>query len=275
MRKVRTCSSSSFVTGVSSCPIPYGKVKEIILAPVGYVFPEDGNGESLLTACHADVPNRIFPIVGIVEYAKDGGDANISAVGYGANEYNGLNPATDQFTVGKYDSALVSNLLKAANSKLSAFFVDEDNVVYGKRNDDGDFIGFPMVSVYPNATPHSTSGNKATLVVNLAHEDVEDDYINFDYIQLSYNPANYLIGLVEVEIQSAGTGKYKIVEKIGGLDITPNVGPALAEGSSTCLPGASSVSYNSSDETIAATGTLKLAKPSVLHAAGVDGIIEA
>ena len=273
-RKVRTCSSSAFNTGKSSCPIPYGKVKEIILAPVDFVLDDDITGAELLTACHADMPNRIFPIVGIVEYAGDGGDANVSAVGYGPNEYNGLNPYTDQCTVGKYDAGLVANLIKAANSPLAAFLVDEDNVIHGKRDGEGNFKGYPMASVYPSAVPHATSGSKATLVVNLAHEDVEDDWLNYDFIQLDYNPANYLVGLVEVTLESAGTGKYKVVEKVGGLDVTANFGPALAEGASTCLPGASSVSYNSADETISASGTVSLAKPSVLHTAGVDGIVQ-
>ena len=271
-RKVRTCSSSTLNTGKSVCPIPFGKVKEIILAPVDFVLDDDITGANLLAACHADLPNRIFPIVGIVEYAKDGGDANVSAVGYGPQEYNGMNPATDQFTVGKYDAGLVASLLKAANSPVAAFYVDEDNVIHGKRDGEGHLKGFPMASVYPNATPHATSGSKATLVVNLAHEDVEDDYINYDYIQLDYNPANYLVGLVEVVFESTGTGTYKLVEKVGGLDVTANFGSALATGASTCIPGASSVSY--ANGIISATGTPVLAKPSVLHTAGVDGIIQ-
>lgn len=273
-RKVRTCSSSTLNTGKSVCPIPFGKVKEIILAPVGYDISDSITGAQLLTACHADLPNRIFPILNIVEYAKDGGDANVSAVGYGPNEYNGMNPATDQFTVGKYDAGLVSNLLKSANAPLAAFYVDEDNVIHGKRDAEGKLVGFPMTSVYPSATPHASSGSKATLVVNLAHEDVEDDYINYDYVQLDFNPANYLVGLVEVLLESAGTGKYKLIEKFGGLDLTANFGSALATGASTCLPNASSVTYNASDNTISATGNnITLARPSVLHAAGVDGIV--
>lgn len=273
-RKVRTCSSSTFNTGKSSCPIPFSEVKEIILTPVDYVLDDAITGAALLTACHADMPNRIFPIVGIVEYANDGGDANVSAVGYGPNEYNGMNPKTDQFTVGKYDAGLVANLIKAANSPLAAFYVDKDNVIHGKRDDEGNFKGFPMASVYPTATPHASSGSKSNFVVNLAHKDIEDDLLNYDFIQLDYNPANYLIGLVEVTLESAGSGKYKVVEKVGGLDVTPNYGPALAEGASTCLLGASSVSYDSTTETIVASGTPTLAKPSVLHTAGVDGIIQ-
>lgn len=271
-RKVRTCSSSTLNTGKSACPIPFGKVKEIILAPQDYVLDDDITGAALLTACHADLPNRIFPITGIVEYNYDGGDANVSAVGYGPQEYNGMNPATDQFTVGKYDAGLVANLLKAANSPIAAFYVDEDNVIHGKRDGEGHLKGFPMASIYPNPMPHATSGGKASLIVNLAHEDVEDDYINYDYIQVDFNPANYLVGLVEVVFESAGSGKYRLVEKVGSLDVTANYGPALATGASTCLPGASSVSY--ANGTISATGTLTLAKPSVLHAAGVDGIIQ-
>jgi len=272
-RKVRTCSSSGLNTGKSVCPIPFGKVKEIILAPAGYVLDEDIAGSALLTACHADQPSRIFPITGIVEYARDGGDANVSAVGYGPNEYNGMNAATDQFTVGKYDAALVSSLLKSANVPLSAFYVDEDNVIHGKRDSEGHFIGFPMTSVYPSATPHASSGSKATLVVNLAHEDVEDDYVNYDYVQLDYNPANYLTGLVEVVFESAGSGKYRLIEKVGGLDVTANFGQLLVTGAATCLPSATSVAYNT-DNTISASGTVTLAKPSVLHAAGVDGIVQ-
>lgn len=274
-RKVRTCSSSTLNTGKSVCPIPFGKVKEIILAPVGYDISDNITGAQLLTACHADLPSRIYPILGIVEYAKDGGDANVSAVGYGPNEYNGMNAATDQFTVGKYDAALVRNLLKSANAPLAAFYVDEDNVIHGKRDGNGKLVGFPMTSVYPNATPHASSGSKATLVVNLAHEDVEDDYLNYDYIQLDFNPANYLVGLVEVVFEeTATTGKYKLIEKVGGLDVTANFGSALATGASTCMPSASSVSYDSTNEVIIATGTPALAKPSVLHAAGVDGIVQ-
>ena len=114
---------------------------------------------------HADRPNRIMPIMVFVEYAKEGGEANVSAVGYGGNQVTGLSPRTDTYTMAQHDPALAASLSKAMNLPFDVFYFDENDVVYGRRVGEK-LLGFPITTLYPTVTPHPTSSNPATLTVS-------------------------------------------------------------------------------------------------------------
>lgn len=61
-------------------------------------------------------PSRAYlPYLPFLEYAKNGGEPQVNAVGYGASEYNGLSAQTDTFTLKKFDEVLNAQLLKCAN----------------------------------------------------------------------------------------------------------------------------------------------------------------
>lgn len=60
--KTRSCESSQMNTGGSACKIDWGKVKGIILVEHGIKLPEDLTAEKMAELCHADRPNRIYPI---------------------------------------------------------------------------------------------------------------------------------------------------------------------------------------------------------------------
>lgn len=277
MRPIRNCKSGNLDTGMSKCPLDLAHVLGAIVVDHGIEFPASATATSLETACHADSPNRFRPIKTFVEYAKDGGEPNVSAVGYGGNQVTGYSARTDKFTLDKYDHALAASLSKAMNKKFDVFYYDENNVVYGVR--DGDKLkGFPITTLYPTPTPHPTSSNNATLEVNFAFENARHAIEEADYIELDFNVGDALMGLTPVKLVSTGTsGKYKIIEVFGGYDRTAEFSTIITTSPTSVLDGGvSSVSFDSATEVLTITmtgeGTPTLKAPSALYTAGIKGI---
>ena len=277
MRTIRNCSRGDLNTGTSKCALDLSNVIGAVLVEPGTKFPANATASSLREACHADRPNRLMPIMRFVEYSKDGGEPNVSSVGYGGNKVTSVSARTDDYTLDNYYPELAAALSKAMNKPYDVFYFDDNNVVYGLR-DGEDLVGFPLTTVYPKATPHPTSSNPATLIVSFAFENARDAIEEFDFIELDFNVANSLVGLTKVElVKTATTGnKYKLLEKVGGYDLTPKYGTAIAESASTILNGATAATYNSTDETLTITvsdgATPSLKAPSALYTAGIEGI---
>lgn len=277
MRPTRNCNKATLDTGVSKCPLDLANVLAAIVVEHGTEFPANATASSLEQACHADLPNRFMPIKTFVEYAKDGGEPNVSAVGYGGNQVTMVGARTDTFTLDRHDPALAASLSKAMNMKFDVFYVDQNNVVYGRR-DGAKLKGFPITTLYPIVTPHPTSSNPATLQVAFAFENSRDAIEEFDYIELDFNVVDALMGLTQVElVETATTGKYKLLEVVGGYDVTAKYGSALATAASSAMDGVSSATYDSDTETLTITLSSgatapALKKPSALYTAGVKGI---
>ena len=115
MRNIRSCIGNAFATGQSACQIDFGKIKAIILVNHGKTLGSSLTKGAFETMCHADLPNRIYPIKTIVEYAKNGGEPQVSAVGYGGNGVTGVNAQTDTFTIDKYSEHLAASITKNMN----------------------------------------------------------------------------------------------------------------------------------------------------------------
>lgn len=116
-------------------------------------------------------------------------------------------------------------------------------------------------------------------------EAIDPDFIQIENVEefMSWGPLDFaigrnLIGLTPVELVKAGTAgnDYKLLEKIGGYDLTSTYGKLLADNANLITGGASGVTYNESTETltIATTGSVvpALKAPSALFEAGIDGI---
>ena len=83
--------------------------------------------------------------------------------------------------------------------------------------------------------------------------------------------------LTEVELVSTGTNKYKIVEKVGGYDLTAQYGETIATEASSVFNGVSAATYDSDANELTvtlATGATAptLKSPSALYTAGIYGI---
>ncbi len=276
MRNIRNCKRGLLNTGKSQCPLDLSHIVAAIVVEVGMNWPANATASSIKEACHADRPNRLMPIMTFVEYAKEGGEAQASGQGYGGVQVNSISARTDTFTLDKYYPDLAASLSKAMNLPFEVFYVDENDVVYGRRVGDN-LRGFPITTLYGNPTPHPTSSNPATLTVSFAFENARDAVEDFDFIENDFNVKDALVCLTEVELVSTGiSNKYKLVEKVGGYDLTPKYGTAIAESASTILNGATAATYNSTDETLTITvsdgATPSLKAPSALYVAGIEGI---
>lgn len=269
MRKIRNCTAAQLNTGGSACRINWDKILGAILVEPGTKLPVDLTVESLMEACHADRPDRIYPIVTFTEYAKEGGEPQVSAEGYGANQYNGISARTDTFTLNVFDEMLNAALIRTASKEWDAYYFDKSHI-YGYNDGTDELAGLPMATVYPTATPHPTSSTKASLTVSFCHKDAEDNLLHLDYMDMGVNLSRYLKGLTEVFLVEETTGKFKIVEAVGGYDRTPEFGQLIATNAETLLTGASTSTYE--DGYISATGATGLAAPSVLYESDVKWI---
>lgn len=265
MRNTRVCESAEMNTGGSACKVDWGKVKGAILVEHGVKLAKI-TADELEKMCHADRPDRIYPIHTFVEYAKSGGEAQVSAVGYGANQYNGLNAQTDTFTLPRFDEILNANLLRCANKEWDVYFWDSNRMLIGYNDGTEILAGIPMSTVYPGATPFSTSSAKSSMTVNFCHMDAEDSQLNFDYLKLDFNPANVIKGLTEVMLVENESNKFKIIECIGGYDRTAEFASALSTGASELFEGVTSASYEDGYLTITpGSGDISVKSPSALY----------
>lgn len=266
MRKIRTCAGTRINSGSSACKIDWSKVKGAIMVEPGKKLPDDITGDKLAEMCHAERPNRIYPISPLIEYAKNGGDAQVSAVGYGPNQFNGLNAQTDTFTLAGFDEALNAQLLKAASREWDVYFWNKDNMLIGYNDGTGSLAGIPMSTVYPTVTQYPTSGAKSTMTVSFCHIDAEDSLLNFDFVPLEFDPKYFLRGLVDVKFVSTAGNKYKIIENIGAYDRTPEFGQLIADKAAEVLNNVTTATYANGELTITPkdSGVPSLKAPSVL-----------
>ena len=279
MRNIRSCVANTLATGKSGCQIEFGKIRSIILVPHGTKLLAISQGvggtlgealmsllgaSSLKAACHADLPNRIYPIKDIVEYAKNGGEPQVSAVGYGGSGVTGLSARTDTFTIATYNEQLAASLTKNMNRRFDAYYVDENSVIYGIQKDDN-LYGFPLETVYCTVTPHPTSSAKATMTVSCCLENAREAIEKLDYIQAKFDVNDALVGLVPFDLMEVATGKWKLIETVGGYDLTETYGETIVTNHATIMDGVTSISYADGLLTITSpeNATPAFKKPSV------------
>lgn len=274
MRKTRICDSAEMNTGGSACSVDWGKNKGAIIVEHGKKLPADLTPEKLAELCHADRPDRIYPILTFVEYAKSGGEAQVSAVGYGPNQYNGLNAQTDTFTLARFDEMLNAELLRCANKQWDVYYWDSNKMLIGYNDGTDELAGIPMSAIYPGSTPYSTSGAKSSMTVNFAHLDAEDSQLNFDYTKLDFNPANVVKGLTEVVLEEVSENTYKIIEVVGGYDRTAEFITAITSAATEVFEGVTSATESESGliTLVPGEGTLGIKHPSVLFTKDVKWI---
>jgi hypothetical protein len=281
MKKLRKCNLAQLNTGVSKCPIDFGRMKGAIITHHGHKLPADLEGEALEKLCHAAIPERAYGVVTFVEYAKDGGEAQTNATGYGGTNITGFSARTDTYTMDSYYPELDAAFTKTANQKYDVYFFDEDNILYGINDGTEILAGFPMSTIYTTSTQHPTSSDKATMNVCFCFENAKEAITKYDYQPLDFDPRKYTLGLVLVDLVDVDGKKttYKVVESTGGADLTSTYGPLLADNANLINGNASAVTYNEDVDTLTITTTgdttPSLKAPSVLYEAGVIGIEQA
>ncbi len=278
MNKFRTCDSAQLFTGVTKCPIDFGKMIGAIIVAEGAKLPKDITAEALEKLAHADPSERIYGLYKFVEYAKSGGEAQTSVVGYGPEQPNGFSARKDTFTMIRFYPELHASLTRTSHVPRGAYFYDENGWLYGLDDGTDVLAPFPMATIYSDATPHPTSSAKSSMTVTFAFDDPKKAIEEFNYVALGFHPQNLTLGLNQVKLQKVDeeSSKYKIVEKVGGYDLTGLFGPLVTENGTDIFPDASAVTYNSADKTIPvkmeAGKSVSLAAPEVLYEKGIKGI---
>ena len=276
MRITRNCPQGLLNTGMSGCPIDFAFVVAAILVAKGQKLPADLDAEDLAELCHADRPSRVMPIKGLVEYAKNGGEAQTSAVGYGPSQYTGMSQQTDTFSLSKFIPELHANIMKGVNVEFGVYYVDKDNNIIGV-NDGTDTLAPIAVTLVPNATPFRTSSAQSVQTVGFSYVDTEHVQKHYDYFNAGFDVVAALVGLVEVEIVPTGTAtKYKLLEHIGGYDRTAEFGTIIGANVTDLIDGASAGSYADGvlTLTVASGDVPTLKAPSALYAKGIEGIVQ-
>lgn len=278
MRKLRKCNAAQLNTGVSKCSPDFGKMKGAIIVERNTKLPADLTADALEKLAHANRPDRIYGIVGFVEYAKNGGEVQTAANGYAGEEVTGISARKDTYTLNKFYPELHASLTKCHNKEWDVYFFDEDNVMYGLNDGTGLLAGVPMTTVYSDATPHPTSSAKATMTVTFSFADAKKAITNFDYASLDFDPQKLVLGLTPVKLEKEATGNgYKLYEEIGGNDVTSIYGPLISASGNTVISGATTaVTYDEDADTltiaVSDNAEVKLKSPAVLYENGITGI---
>lgn len=268
---INTCTGASdFNSGISLCPVPRGKIKGMIFALRGYKLPETLTAETLKAAFHADRPGRLYPIKTVEEYAPSGGEAQTSQTGYGANRVTSYSAKTDTFTIDVYDMGLKANVVEAKNVMFDVFLVNDENYIFGQSDANGNFVGIPLSGVYVGGQDYDASGQVAYMTLNLMYSDIEAHWKKESAMQVDFDIVDVLNGLVEVKFQSISTGKYKLIENLSNMDITPYYGSLIASKYSSIFTTApTAVTYADGVITASFSGDPELKSPSVLYTNGI------
>lgn len=281
MRQLRNCTSAELYTGTSKCQVNFENVKGAILVPPGTKLPAELTAEKLEELVHAELSARVYGVKDFVEYAKNGGEVQTSAQGYGPEEITGVSARKDTFTMKRFDPELDATFTALGNKAWDVYFFDDDNMLYGMNDGTDQLAGYPMSNVYTDSTPFNTSSAKAALSITFSHENAKRAKTQFDYRRLDFNPQKCVLGLSPVIMQKTtdGGSAYKIYERIGGYDVTGIYGPLIASAGAVVLNGATTAAtYNETADTItiATTGSaeVSLKSPKVLFQNDIKGIIQ-
>ena len=280
MRKLRKCGNAQFNTGITKCPPNFGKKRMAIIVPKGTKLPANLTADALEELAHSANNTRIYGVFDFVEYAKNGGEVQTSANGYGPEEITGISALKETFTLRKYAPELHASFVRAGNREWGAYFIDEDNILYGENDGTDTLAPIDMSCIYTDVTPSPTSSAAATMSVTFAYADVKKAYSNYDYVPLGFNAQNLVLGLMNVRLEKVGeTGNnYKMFEVVGGYDVTDIYGPLIATAGSTVVNGTTTaVTYDEATDTLtvaAGSGNtpISLKSPSVLYDNGIKGI---
>lgn len=271
---IRRCGGASgFNTGMTYCPLQPDKVAGVILTIHGKKLPKELTAESLEAACHADYPDRIYPITGFSEYAVSGGEANTTENGYAGSEITGYSARTDTFTLEKFNLALQALLAANKDTVFDMYVFDKNNVIYGEDDGTDELAGSKLSGVYPTGQEFTSSGQKAYLAFNAMYADTEKMLKNRSVKTADVNLENVLKGLNYVEFVpvSGNENGYYLVDHFDRTDLTAYYGSLLSENASKVLDGATAISYANGVLT-STGGTPKLKPASVLQANKIIGI---
>ena len=280
MRPIRSCDDSHLNTGLSKCPVDFARMKGAIIVPYGTKLPAKLSIEVLTKLAHADELERIYGIKGFCEYAPEGGEAQTGAVGYGGLQVTGYSDRADTFTLDKNYPELHASLTRCSGKSWGAYFFDEKNYLYGLNDDTDELAPFPMSTIHSNATPYATSSAKSTMTVKFCHEDARAAIEHADYVKLDFNPQRATLGLTAVKlVKVSDTGNdFKLLESIGGYDLTPTFGPLIADSTATAIAGATAATYSAEKKaltlTVSGSDVPKLKAPKALLETGIEGIEE-
>lgn len=268
---VRSCpTGKKFNTGGSYCPIDPTKVKAVFFSMKDIAIENEIIGIDLTAMCHADRPERIYPIKNIVEYAPSGGEAQVETVGYGAPKVVGYSSRDDVFTLGVYDIELVKNIAKMKSQKVYVFYVDSDNQIHGrtKEDDNSHFYGIPAM-IYLADQPFDTSSTNANTQIHIALSDTEQFLQNRVVIKKDYDVVDALIGLMSVKFVKPQSNSqfYYLVDSSN-----TNISSAYKDITADCFVEAESVSYNASDDSFTISGNTELKSPRELAEKNIYGI---
>lgn len=268
---LRQCAGSAFNSGVSKCPLDAGHIKSIVLTEHGTKLPATITAAALEVACHADRPSRIYPLKEVVEFNPEGGEVQTSENGYGGSKITGYSAFSPTWTMADADLNLRKNIAGAKAATFDAYFIDDNNVIYGEWDASGNFCGVALSGIAQGGNLFDTSSDSAQLTVQTFVKDYERWLRNIAVQQLDFDVTGALTGLVYVKFESV-TGGYKLVSDADNLDLTSYYGQLLADNSTTAMPDATAVSYNAATNILTITGTAQLAAPSVLQGVGILGI---
>ena len=182
-----------------------------------------------------------------------------------------MSARADTFDLAQADEGMNASLLRSLNKSYDVYYFDENDFIYGYNAGDGVLHGIPMASVYPT-NPIFAGTDNANMSLTFCYRDIRDWLENFQFEKMDFDASSACYGLTRVILKEVSSGKYKIIEEVGGYDRTAEFGQAIQTGAETAIVNGSAVTYEAGLLSITSENTPSLAAPSVLFKADVKGI---
>lgn len=296
------CIVSGGNTGVSTCAIDIKRIKGAILLPSGFSFtPTNLSSEAtflsaLQAATLAAKGSRAYPIHDFEEISDNTEKPVIQTLGYGGKAVvrEGYYDWTFQIIKGGF--CLAKALRKFNNQNVDVLFIDDNDLLFGKKDSAGNLYGIPQAYVYQ--APFKVNDGSKTSIYNQQFVFKPDFVDSIGFVQLNAGDFDTVVGLQDVVLQSGGAraanvSLVKAVTSCGGVDIHSLYASQLA--AANMWVATDSVSGNNLTITSVADNTniggwtitvdtsdpdynaahpvvISMAVPSVLNAAGVLAI---
>lgn len=234
-------------------------------------------------SCRLSKPH--LSLTHIAEYAPAGGEVQTSQVGYGPVIITGYSETSDQFTMYDSDVQRRASIISNLNTAFDAYYVDDDNIIFGVEDDaagENEFPmkGFPLSGIGLGGTKFKTSSSAATDVLTLYTKDYAQNESKFMAYPVGFSLVTKLevSGIRLVQWVKQENNKWKLIDKSTKSDMSNYYGDTMKSKATTVFTGVSSVTYEEGEFTFTFTsGTTvpKLKAPSVLQANGIVGIEQA
>ena len=221
-----TSLSQSGNTGVPAPALHPGLIKGAILIDPSFSLTpsEILTIETTLAAATLVVgTGRIFPISGFEEMKDASEEEQVQTLGYGSKTLGREGKYDWSFRITKGGIELLKNLRKFNDRDMSVLFWDENNKLYGWKDDSDNMKGFTLEFFYAKPWKVADGSNDTIYMIRFAMKEVSELNDDLAFVACDFDIANTIKGIIDVtltEVSHTGTTAIvKVTTAFGAIDL--------------------------------------------------------